>query len=458
MKLSFKINLLFTVIVSGILLGMTILIFNLSRSNVHQDFQQRLKTRAARAAYLFSLFRNDTTNLLKSLDANAPPALFNKNIGIYSSGYAELYEFHDPNVEKLKIDTTWLLEGKKEGNYFFTLGQKEICVYYNQKELFPVIVLVAAENIAGKAYISNLQKIFLIYFPVAVLVTLIAGYLFSRTLIKPMKETISDVKLITSQNLSHRLYIGKRKDELAELNETFNDLLNRLEESFAMEKRFISNASHELSTPLTSISSQIQVALLQARTIEEYQKVLTSVLNDVQGLHDLTRNLLEIAKAGTHGAISLEKVRIDEILIKAHSEVLRQNQGYKIELAFPELPEDENECLLFGNTHLLHSAFKNILENGCKYSPDNLTKVQLNFKGKEVEIIFSNKSDFISVEEIERLFEPFYRGNNSGTKPGVGLGLTLTKRIIGLHKGNLSIQSLPETGSFIIVLLPTLKK
>ncbi len=458
MKLSFKINLLFTIIVSTILLGMTVLIYNLSRRNVHQDFRQRLKTRAARAAYLYDLFKNDTTNLLKSLDANAPPALVNKNIGIYSDTYTELYEFHDENVAELKIDTSWLAAGKQHGEAFFTFGQKKICVYFSAATKNPVLVIVSAENIAGQAYISNLKRIFILYFPVAVLITLIAGFLFSRTLIKPVKETIRDVKLITSQNLSHRLYTGNGKDELAELNETFNDLLNRLEESFAMEKRFISNASHELSTPLTSISSQIQVALLQVRTLDEYQVVLTSILKDVQGLHYLTRNLLEIAKAGSHGAISLEKVRLDEILIKAHSEVLRRNDRYKIELAFPELPEDESECQVFGNVHLLHSAFKNIIENGCKYSPDGRTEISLLLKGTEAEIVFSNKSEFISTEEIERLYEPFYRGSNSESKPGVGLGLTLTRRIISLHKGNMTIQSESGVGTIITILLPTLKK
>ena len=188
---------------------------------------------------------------------------------------------------------------------------------------------------------------------------MLAGYLFSRSLVSPIRQTIHDVKLITSQNLSHRLFGGKRKDELAELNETFNALLNRLEESFAMEKRFISNASHELSNPLTSISSQVEVALLQERTSAEYKKILSSVLKDTQGLHQLVHNLLEIAKAGTHGLISLEKVRLDEILISAHSDVLRGNNGYKIELAFPDLPEDENECMIFGNAALLNSAVKN---------------------------------------------------------------------------------------------------
>ncbi|MBI5857822.1 MAG: HAMP domain-containing protein [Sphingobacteriales bacterium] len=434
---------------------MAVLIYSLSKENIHRNFRQQIRSRAGRAAYLYNLFQNDTTNLLKSLDANAPPALFNKNIGIYNASYKELYEFHDLNVQELKPDTSWLYRAKENGEYFLKIGEKDIGIFSHENSVF---VVVGAENISGKAYLNNLEKIFIIYFPLAVLVTLAAGFLFSNTIIRPIKRTIHDVKLITSQNLSHRLFTGKRKDELAELNQTFNALLNRLEESFAMEKRFITNASHELSTPLTSISSQIEVALLQGRTSEEYRKVLSSVLKDAEGLHQLTRNLLEIAKAGTHGIILLEKLRIDEILIKAHGDVLRQNNLYKVELSFPDLPEDENECMVFGNTHLLHSAIKNIMENGCKYSPDNKIKVELHFKGTEVEMLFNNKSEFLPSEEIEKLFEPFYRSNNAKDQPGVGLGLTLTRRIIGLHKGTLTIHSDLVAGTHIRIQLPTLKR
>ncbi|MBL0337048.1 MAG: HAMP domain-containing protein [Chitinophagaceae bacterium] len=215
------------------------------------------------------MFKNDSTNLLKSLDANSPPVLFNKNIGIYDSNYNELYEFHDQNMTELKPDTVWLSKAKLNGEHFLSLGPKEVGIFRHENG---ILVLVAAENISGRSYIYNLKKTFLVYFPIAVLVTLFAGYLFSRSIIRPIKQTIHDVKLITSQNLSHRLFTGKRKDELAQLNETFNALLNRLEESFAMEKRFISNASHELSTPLTSISSQVEVALLQERTSEIYKR------------------------------------------------------------------------------------------------------------------------------------------------------------------------------------------
>jgi len=317
--------------------------------------------------------------------------------------------------------------------------------------------MIAPENMVGKEYLSEFKRIVYIFFPAAVLFTLIAGYIFSRSIIKPIKETIHDVQLITSQNLSHRLFVGKRKDELAELNMTFNDLLNRLEESFAIQRRFISNASHELSTPLTVVSSQIEVALLHNRSDEEYRRILYSVLDDVKGLHQLTKTLLEIAKAGTHGTISLEKVRVDELLIKAHTEVMKQNPGFNVGLEFADLPENENECLVFGNSPLLQSAFKNIMENGCKYSPDQSVLLQLFFRNDKAEILFFNKGDIIPDDEINRLTEPFYRGANAEGNQGVGLGLTLNRRIIGLHKGLLEIQSDPDNGTTVRIQLPTLK-
>lgn len=458
MKLVFRVNLLFAAIVSAIVLVLALLIFTFSRQSTRQDFRERIKTRAARTAQLYSFFKSDTTNFLRSLDAAAPPALFNKNINIYSPGGQILYEYADRGTGPLLPDSQKLAEAPAKGTSFYMAGNKEVCLYYHNVPGNQFTVLVAAENISGDEFIRNLRKIFLLFVPGAIIVALLAGYLFSRSLIRPIRETIRDVELISSQNLSHRLFEGNRKDELALLNANFNNLLNRLEESFAIQRRFISNASHELSTPLTSVSSQIEVALLQTRNNEEYRAVLRSVLEDVLELQQLTRNLLEIAKAGTDGAISLESIRLDEVLIKAHSDLIRQHREYHPELALEELPENEEECMVFGNFHLLYSAFRNLMENGCKYSPDATVQVSVSFRGPEAVLIFTNKSDTLNQEEISRLFEPFFRGRNAASQPGTGLGLTLTRRIISLHKGQILVNSNPEAGTIIQITLPTLQK
>lgn len=458
MKLTIKINLLFSIIVSCILLGMALLIYHVSRDNVNHDFRQRMKTRAARSAYLYNLFKKDTTSLLDSMDANSPTLLYNKSIYIFDTSFLPLYSYNDAGLLPLQFTRSLLEKAKKDHETYAKDGKRIMAVYRFDESRYNLLVGIAAEDSTGNAYINSLKRVFLLYVPLAILLTLLAGYLFSRTIVRPVRETIDDVKLITSQNLSHRLYTGQGKDELTELNNTFNDLLNRLEESFAIEKRFIANASHELSTPLTAISSQIDVALMQERDTVAYKNILYSVLKDVQGLHELTRTLLEIARAGSNGEISLEKLRIDEVLIKAHTELLRQHGQYAIELAMAELPEDEAACQVFGNAQLLSSAFKNIMENGCKYSPDRKTSVQLIFEEKDVRLFFNNKSAYMDRSEIEKLFEPFYRGSNVNSEPGVGLGLTLTRRIIRLHKGTLSIKSNADSGTSIKIVLPTLKK
>jgi two-component system sensor histidine kinase ArlS len=456
MKLTLKTNLLFTAIVSGILLLMVFIIYNVSSQSIKADFRQRLKTRAIRTANMFNILKNDTNNLMKSLDATLSPAVVNKNINIYNRKNERLYEYHDDSTNVLVPDTAWFEKAREDGLAYYMSGSKDVCLYFD-KANNNNLVLIAAENMVGKEYLNELKRIVILFFPAAVIITLVAGYVFSSSIIKPIKETIHDVQLITSQNLSHRLFVGRRKDELAQLNATFNDLLNRLEESFAIQRRFISNASHELSTPLTAVSSQIEVALLHNRSEEEYRRILYSVLDDVKGLHQLTKTLLEIAKAGTHGTISLEKVRIDELLIKAHIEVMKQSPGFTVELEFAEMPENENQCIVFGNAALLQSAFKNIMENGCKYSPDQAVLLQLYFRKDKAEMYFLNKGDIIPDDEINRLTEPFYRGANAEGKQGVGLGLTLTRRIIGLHKGSLEIQSDPDKGTTVSILLPTLQ-
>ena len=159
MKLSIKINLLFTLIVIGILLVITILIYNISRQNIKNEFEQRLENRAARTAYLYKVFQNDTTNLLKSLDANAPPQLFNKTILIYNLRHEILYEFHDSDSIVYRADTSLLRTIHRGGTRFISNNEQEVCLFRNAAGGDPFVVVVAAENITGKAYIDDLKEL-----------------------------------------------------------------------------------------------------------------------------------------------------------------------------------------------------------------------------------------------------------------------------------------------------------
>ena len=175
-----------------------------------------------------------------------------------------------------------------------------------------MIVATAVDRV-GLTALSQLRKILLLSGLVGIIITVLIGYFFSINLLRPLSRINTEMNEITFQNISRRIVTTNTKDELNELARTFNSLLERLETSFNNQKSFIANASHELSTPLAAISSQLEVALLQNRSEQEYKKVLASVQEDVVHLNNLVRKLLELAKAGAGKGISLEPVRVDEI-------------------------------------------------------------------------------------------------------------------------------------------------
>ena len=142
--------------------------------------------------------------------------------------------------------------------------------------------------------------------------------------------------------------------------------------------------------------------------------------------------------------------------MKVISDVKRLNTLYTIEFEVGELIE-ESECIVFGNFDLLYIAIKNIIENGCKYSADHCSRVKLESSGEQILVNVSNKGDVIAEQEIEQIFQPFYRGDNATEVRGFGLGLPLARRIISLHKGEIKVNS-GLTGTRFTIVLPASTK
>jgi signal transduction histidine kinase len=173
-------------------------------------------------------------------------------------------------------------------------------------------------------------------------------------------------------------------------------------------------------------------------------------------MRQLTKSLLEIAKADSEGNIELKEVRLDEVLLKITSEIKKINGNYTLDLFFGEFPDDEKDLIVFGNVELLQSAIKNIVENGCKYSPDKKSRVELSYRDHRIYVRVSNNGNAIATEEIKKIFQPFYRGENAKSYKGFGLGLALAKGITQLHKGSIEIQSNQTEGTICTMEFPSL--
>ncbi len=245
------------------------------------------------------------------------------------------------------------------------------------------------------------------------------------------------------------------KDEWNYLTKTLNELLDRLQQSFEMQRRFISSASHELSTPLTSISSQLEVSLQRNRDAGEYREVMKSVYQDVRHLSKLTQTLLEFATvSGIRGGIEIDSIRIDEILMQLPGEIAKMNKEYSVKLEFDQLPENEEKLLVFGNADLLLTAIKNVVSNACKYSPDHLAKIGILVEAKEIIVSVEDKGKGVPENDLKNIFQPFYRTDDSKSISGFGVGLPLAHRIIKLHKGQIDVNSTVGKGTTFLIRLP----
>ncbi|MBK6828519.1 MAG: HAMP domain-containing histidine kinase [Chitinophagaceae bacterium] len=454
MSIRYKIAFLFAGLVCFILLCLCTAVYMLSARERSNLFHTRLKNRATGTANTVAHSKDGNFGILGMLDTSSVASLQHKTIMVLNFHGSLVYRYSDNPGLAFNMSPQVVEQTKIRGEYYFKTDNREAIAIHLVNSDNNFIVAIAAEDIDGAAYLENLRKLLTWSFIIAVLLSFITGVVFARAILSPLARIISEVKLVSLNNPSQRIRVPDNKDELQELSKTFNELLNKMQESFIIQRRFISNASHELSTPLTAVSSQLEVTLQKDRSEEEYRQVMKSVQEDVKSLQQLTRSLLEIARSGSQGSLELKMVRIDEVLMKAASDVQKLKEEYVVQVDFETFPNDEQMLTAFGNSDLLYIAFRNLFENGCKYSDNHSARVLVSFSNTSVFVLVKSLGDIISEADIRNIFHPFFRTETVSHKPGFGLGLTLSKRVLALHKSTIEVSSNPYEGTTFTITIP----
>jgi two-component system, OmpR family, sensor histidine kinase ArlS len=456
MPVRLRITFLFTLVVAFILGIVCVAIYYFSNTSRVELIRTRLTNRAITTVRLLTRSGVFDRDLVAHIDSLTTISLKNKSVQAYNYQNKLIYSYSDVPGDTLIITDEILDDARVKQRHYFTKGEKEAVAYHYTDQNARIVIVCAARDELGRKNIAQLESILLLSFFAGIAIALIGGYFFSGRLLQPIRNIVDEVADISAHNFARRIHTGTSRDEWHQLSTTLNDLLNRLQESFELQRRFISNASHELSTPLTSISTQLEISLQRERTEGEYRKTLQSVLEDVQRMNKLTQTLLEFAKAtGDKGGLSLTLARIDEIVLEIPAVVQKQNADWQVALRFDVLPENEEDLLVFGNSELLFTALKNIVINACKYSPDHRAEIGLTIHDKEFRIVIADKGIGIAARDIANIFQPFYRADESRTTEGFGLGLPLAYRIIKLHKGDITVSSEEGKGTIFTIVIPS---
>lgn len=278
---------------------------------------------------------------------------------------------------------------------------------------------------------------------------------YQKKLIDPIKEITVDMNNISTENLYVRLKSHKQEDELGDLIRTFNNMLDRLETSFETQNNFISNASHELNTPLTSIIGEAEVALKRERTAEEYVETLQSILTEAEKLDKKTKALLFLAQTGFNGkALKFETVRIDQLIFDVLETVNKIHADNHVVLDLSKIPDNPELLKVKGNEQLLHLALTNLISNAYKYSNNQEVVVSIDANNAAIVIKVIDLGIGIPQDEIPYIFDPFFRASNTGNFEGYGIGLPLARNIIRLHGGKILFTSMENKSTEVIVEFP----
>jgi len=283
----------------------------------------------------------------------------------------------------------------------------------------------------------------------------LAGYQIARRGIRPVEEVAATARRISSTNLRERILPEGYPFELASLAGTFNNMLDRLEESFNRISRFSADIAHDLRTPVNNIRGEAEVALARARTIDEYRDALESCLEEAVRLSELVGNLLFLARTDSPLAhLNRERVDIAELLagVREYYEASAADGGISLTTtagAEPVIAELDRT--------LVQRAVGNLVSNAVAHTPPGGSVVlAANTKGATICIEVTDTGVGIPPEALPRVFDRFFRvdASRSQASGGTGLGLAIVQGIMLLHGGNAEIHSRPGQGTRVTLRMP----
>ena len=318
----------------------------------------------------------------------------------------------------------------------------------NKKTIGYLTIGVSQEE--SSSVLHNLFIVLCFTYLILVFVLYLIMYYVASKAIKPVQKLIQSASQINESNISSRLPLPNNKDEIYKLATTFNDLLNRIENSIEQQKQFTADASHEMRTPLTIIKGTLEVLLRKERTPEQYEKKINEVITQTDRLSYLFDQLLQLARAESNNTIiKKEKIILKEKidhLINGGDLLLNKNQ---IKYNIP------TNCVVFADAALLDRILENIISNAIKYNTPN-GNITFEWNEKSNSLLIKDEGIGISKDQQPYLFNRFYRADNSRSSEtkGNGLGLSIVKKLCELQHIKISVESAENKGTSFTLQFP----
>ena len=313
-----------------------------------------------------------------------------------------------------------------------------------------VVVAVALDIAHHQAFMRSFLQTLWVFVAGAAVLTGVLGWAAARRGLAPLRAMREQTLVVTAQQLSHRLPVESVPLELAELAQSLNDMLARLEEAFLRLSEFSSDIAHELRTPVSNLMTQTQVALSRARSADEYHGILESNAEEFERMARMISDMLLLAKA--ENGLVVPNRQVVHLAAEVQSlfdyyDAVAEEKQLKLRL--------EGDGEVSADRLMLRRALGNLLSNAVRHSAVNTTlQVNIRSSAHAISIAMKNTGDAIPAEYLDRVFDRFFRVDPSRQRSseGTGLGLAITKSIVLAHGGTIDAGSADGVTTFSISL------
>ncbi|MBL7873231.1 MAG: HAMP domain-containing histidine kinase [Cyclobacteriaceae bacterium] len=425
---------LFFSITFAVVLGITSLIVFFSMAEYReQEFIQRLKEKTTTTLRLLIDVKEIDHDLLQALDETTINKLYDEKILLFDSAGHMIYSSVDDIVIPFSGRILKRLQ-EEENEISYREGEYDVYAHRMDDKGKTFFAIAKANDLYGKSKLIFLAWLLTGVFVLALLLEIAIAIYLSKQITDPITQLSSEVSSKNINNLS-RISNPKTNDEISLLASSFNDMLSNVELSYSYQKNLIHHISHELKTPIAVLISNIERVMTDPNR-ENWQNHFEFQKNGLMQLASIITTLLDISKFETNkDQLVKEHLRVDEIIFEVFDSLKQLNPDSHFELDIHEHVRDVEVLTIMGHKRMLTIAFINLFKNAIEYSEDKTVKVEISATDERVSITVSNGGTTLSLDEQERLFEYFFRGENSRKKIGIGLGLVMVDKIAHLHQG-----------------------
>ena len=300
--------------------------------------------------------------------------------------------------------------------------------------------------------LRQVQSISLLMAGVIVMIGILCTGWITNKALSPVNHLSQMVKDIQVETLNQRIPLDGPPDQVKDLAEAFNQTLERLEQAFAMQGRFVADASHEMRTPLSTMHTNLEVILQDSNaTLSDYQEMSVTLIRTVDRMERLTNDLLLLARG------ELEICKAPVIIEVLLTKVVQNLMPFAKESHVTINMDLNEETIVLADARLLGLAFGNLIDNGIRYNHSGGSEEITVFEeGNGLTVKIQDTGEGIPPDELSRIFDRFYRVEKSRTRNrgGAGLGLAICEQIIKLHGGHINVTSSIGEGSVFSIWLP----